>query len=326
MNGPSPKFSDADFIAAWRKLGSVTLISAALSLADSTVRKRRRECEHRYGIKLPTWNDLSTARTVIKRDEGRVDLNIDDGVVIVFSDAHYWPNVRTTAHRALLAMIRQLKPVAVICNGDAFDGGTISRYPRIGWDKNPTVIEELNAVKSALDEVESCVIGAELIWPLGNHDARYETKLAASAPEFEGVAGFHLKDHFPRWRPCWTVWVNDETCITHFYHTGIHDTHNNVLKGQCHYVSGHTHSLKVTPWTDARGHTKYGVNTGTLADALGKHNVDYQGGRHGNHRSGFAVLTYRDGQLLMPELVIKHDEDTIEFRGHILDADSGAVL
>lgn len=70
----------------------------------------------------------------------------------------------------------------------------------------------------------------------------------------------------------------------------------------------------------------YGVDTGCLADALGAHNLDYQQGRHGNHRSGFAVLTFRDGQLLMPEIAMKFDEDSFEFRGHILHADTGAVL
>jgi hypothetical protein len=146
--------------------------------------------------------------------------------------------------------------------------------------------------------------GTEFAWMLGTHDARCETKLAANAPEFEGIRGFHLKDHFPHWRPCWTFWINGSTCVTHFYHTGLHDGHNNLLKGQCHYVTGHTHSLKTTPWTNASGETIWAVNTGTLADSLGPHNVDYQQGRHGNHRSGFAVLTYRDGQLLMPELAI----------------------
>jgi hypothetical protein len=227
-------------------------------------------------------------------------------------------------------MIRQLRPVAVICNGDAFDGGTISRYPRIGWDKKPTVLEELVAVKDSLGEIEATVRGtcpgAELVWPLGNHDARYETKLAAVAPEFEGVAGFTLKDHFPGWRPCWTCWVNDNVRINHAWHTGIHDTHNNLLKGQCHQVTSHTHSLKVTPWTGSQGKTIYGVNTGTLADALGAHNTDYQHGMHGNHRSGFAVLTFRGGQLLMPELCQTWDENRVEFRGHLLDADTGAVV
>lgn len=314
--------SKEKFIEVWNRLGSPKLVSVELDMSLRRVHDQKT----RYG--LETWNDTSSRRIVKVAHEGRIDYSIDNGSVIIFSDAHYWPNERTTMHRALLAMIRQIKPVLIINNGDAFDGGTISRWPRIGWDKKPSVIEELNAVKKSLDEIESAakeVKCSDLIWNLGNHDARYETKLAASAPEYEGVQGFHLKDHFPTWLPSWITWINGETCVTHYYHTGIHATHNNILKGQCNYITGHTHSLKVTPWTNAKAETLYGVDTGCLADALGSHNVDYQQGRHGNHRSGFSVLTFRNGKLLMPELCQKFDEDSFEFRGHILDADTGKI-
>lgn len=315
------KCTDQEFKSAWEKYGSPSLVSKHLNLSLRRVYARR----DKLGLK--TWNDTSERRIVIKHDEGRIDYEIENGTIIVFSDAHFWPYVKTTMQRALTSLIRQLKPAMVVCNGDAFDGGTISRYPRIGWDKKPSVIEELMAVDQALEEIRnSAGPGTEFIWPLGNHDARYETKLAASAPEFEGVHGFHLKDHFPHWRPCWTLWVNENVCITHFYHSGIHAVHNNLLKGQCHYVTGHTHSLKVTPWTNAMGETLWGVDTGCLADALGPHNLDYQQGRHGNHRSGFAVLTFKDGQLLMPEIAMKHDENSFVFRGHVLDADTAEVL
>lgn len=319
--------TESEFIALWGRLGSPTAVARELKVDSRTVMRRRNNIVAKKGINLDTWNDTSCRRIVLKHNEGRIDMSIDNGIVIVFSDAHFWPDTQTTMHRALCTLIRQLKPSTVVCNGDAFDGGTISRFPRIGWDKKPSVIEELKAVDKYLEEIrQSAGPGTEFIWPLGNHDARYETKLAANAPEFEGVHGFHLKDHFPHWRPCWTFWINETTCITHFYHCGVHDGHNNILKGQCNYVTGHTHSLKTTFWTNAMGETLYAVNTGTLADALGPHNLDYQQGRHGNHRSGFAVLTYRDGKLLMPELALKYDEDSFEFRGHVLHADTGEIL
>jgi len=319
--------TEEEFVAMWNKLGSPTRVAKELGITERKVYERRNYIQSKTGVDLKSWNDTSSRRITLKHDEGRIDMNIENGTVIVFSDAHFFPETRTTMQRSLCTLIKQLKPAVVVCNGDAFDGGTISRFPRIGWDKKPTVIEELNAVDLYLEEIRnSAGLGTEFVWPLGNHDARYETRLAASAPEFEGVHGFHLKDHFPHWKPCWTFWINEDTCITHFYHTGIHDGHNNLLKGQCHYVTGHTHSLKTTFWTNAMGKTIYAVNTGTLNDALGSHNLDYQQGRHGNHRSGFAVLTYKDGRLLMPELVMKYDEDSFEFRGHVLHADTGEIL
>lgn len=322
----APSCTDAEFIALWNAHGSPTRIAKHLGISVKNIYIRRNRLAS-LGHDLATWNDTSERRVVLKPDEGKIDYSIRNGRVIVFSDAHYWPNQRTTMHRALLALVKQLKPELIVCNGDAFDGGQISRYPRIGWDKKPSVIDELNAVDAALEEVRAVAApGTEFVWPLGNHDARYETKLAANAPEFEGVRGFHLKDHFPHWRPCWTLWINGDTCITHYYHSGIHAIHNNLLKGQCHYVTGHTHSLKVAMWTNAMGGTRFGVDTGTLNDALGAHNLDYQQGRHGNHRSGFAVLTYREGRLLLPEIAMKYEDDSFEFRGHVLHADTGEVM
>lgn len=318
--------SDEQFIQMWKSLGSPGLMSEKTGISARNIMERRRKVERKYGVELKTWNDQSPRNIVIKHDLGQIDLAIDNGTVIVFSDAHYLPDVRSTGHRALVGMIKQLKPSHVINNGDSFDGGSISRYPRIGWDKKPTVLEELRAVDEALEEIRSVAGSAHLIWNLGNHDARYETKLAANASEFEGIQGFHLKDHFPHWRPAWTTWINGETCITHFFHSGIHAVHNNLLKAQCHYVTGHTHSLKVAMWTNAKGETLYGVDTGTIAPSLGMHNVDYQQGRHGNHRSGFAVLTYKNGELLMPEIVQVWDEDTVQFRGHLLNADTLEIV
>lgn len=298
--------------------GSIRKAAGALGVNESTIRRRL----GRQGNGGANTGKPITAPSLTRHAEGRVDLNIKNGKVIIFSDAHFEPGVRTTAFRALVSMVKQERPVAVICNGDAFDGGTISKWPRIGWDKKPTVKEELDAVQSALDEIESAANGAQLIWPLGNHDARFETYLAANAPQYEGVTGFSLKDRFPFWKPCWTCWINDETCITHFYHTGMHAVWNNLIKGQVNYVSSHRHSPEVRAYTNAKGQTLYGVDTGTLNDAFSSHNMDYQQGRHGNHRSAFAMLTYRDGKLLMPELCQKWDEDTVQFRGHLLDADT----
>ncbi len=46
-------------------------------------------------------------------------------------------------------------------------------YPTRG--KAPTVMEELKAVKDRLEDIEKIARGAKLLWPLGNHDARFET-------------------------------------------------------------------------------------------------------------------------------------------------------
>lgn len=253
------------------------------------------------------------------RANGRRHLDIENGIVLVGSDAHYWPDVISTAHRAFVKFCAEMKPRAVILNGDGFDGGTISRFPRIGWDSRPTVAQELKAVEERLTEIEEAARTKELYWPLGNHDSRYENYLASNAPEYEGVKGFHLKDHFPLWRPCWSVWINDDVVVKHRNKNGIHAPHNNTLWGGKTMITGHLHSLKVMPISDYNG-TRYGVDCGTLAQPYGPQFVDYTEDNPVSWRSGFVVLTLWKGRLLWPEPVHVIDEDRglVQFRGQVL--------
>lgn len=318
--------TEEEFIALWKKLGSPSLVAAALKIDIRNAMTRRRHIEAKRGIVLDSWNDRSPKgrKALAIKHQGKIETSIDNGTVLVFSDAHYWPGFKTTAHRALVAMAKQLRPTAIVCNGDAFDGATISRFPRPFFDEEkPSVNDELLACQERLGELEA--VSTNLIWTLGNHDLRFEARLAGNAPQYEGVSGMHLKDHFPHWKAAWSFWINGDVEIRHRYHGGLHATHNNVMKNHHTTVTGHLHALQVRPYTDGRGVQKYGVDTGTLADPDGPQFCDYLEGRNPNWRSGFVVLTFKDGNLLMPELVMKHDEDHVQFRGHVLHADTMAL-
>jgi hypothetical protein len=318
--------SEAEFIELWKTHKSARKIAILLGIGERTVHERRRSIERRLAVKLEADSPKSAGFKhlhVGHHTAQRMDLGILDGTVLVFSDAHFWPGIRTTAFRALLHFIDKLKPQAVINNGDAFDGASISRHPRIGWDKTPSVIEELKACGAALGEIEEAAKKARhnawLVWCLGNHDARFETRLAANAPQYEHVHGFSLRDHFPAWRPCWAVWNGPDTVIKHRWKGGVHATHNNTVNSGVNIITGHLHSLKVTPYDDYRGFTRYGVDTGTLADPLGPQFADYLEDGPTNWRSGFVVLTFCDGRLLWPEVVKTCGEGLVEFRGEIHD-------
>lgn len=289
------------------KYGNASTAAAAIGMPVTTLRHRIQAAKIRLGIEVRR----------LEQHPARLGCHIENGMVIVFSDAHFWGD-KTTAYRALLEAIKEFKPRIIINNGDAFDGASISRHPRIGWDNCPTVKEEITAVKEALDGIESIAGSSKLIWPLGNHDARFETFLAANSPQYEGVPGFTLKDHFPRWMPCWRTDINagedGHTIVKHKWGGGIHAVHGNSLKSGVNFVTGHLHSLKVAPYTDARG-TRYGVDTGTLADPDGPQFVGYTEDGVKNWISGFAILTYRHGVLLPPELVSVIAPGTVAFRG-----------
>jgi hypothetical protein len=128
-----PPLSDKEFIELWRTHKSATAINEACGLAVRGILARRRRMEQRYGIRLAVEDEGSAQRyshlQTAHHHPQRYDLGILNGTIIVFSDAHYWPGIRTTAHKGLLHLIRNMQPQAVVNNGDAFDGASISRFP-----------------------------------------------------------------------------------------------------------------------------------------------------------------------------------------------------
>jgi len=305
---------DEKFIELVNRLKSPTAVANHLGFIVRGVHARISRLEKK-GVRFHL-SDRRSPRYVPDSNPARLCKEIINGVVMVASDAHYFPDNITIAHKAFVKMCRELKPAVVVMNGDVFDGATISRWPRIGWDRKPTVDEELKVCKERLQEITDAAPRAAYLWPLGNHDARFETKLAAHAPEYEGIKGFHLKDHFPEWKGCWSFFVNHNTVIKHRFKGGIHATHTNALWSGRTMVTGHLHSLKVTPLSDYNG-TRYGVDTGTLADVYGEQTTDYTEDGPKNWRSGFVVLTYHKGFLLPPEMCEVTEIGPV-FRGKII--------
>ncbi len=313
---PQPKCPESEFLNLFTKYGP-TRTAQILGLSERSVYSRRAKLEAILGIEIIA--NSSPAQVInIPEHPQRANYELDSGVILVASDAHYWPGVVSTAHRAFVKAIEMMQPKIVVMNGDAFDGSSISRHPPIGWESSPSVIQELEACKERLGEIQAAAKNAKLVWTLGNHDARFETKLATVASEFREVTGVHLQDHFPEWCPAWSCWVNNDVVIKHRYKGGVHATHNNTLTAGKTMVTGHLHSLKVTPYDDYNGY-RFGVDTGTLADPYGPQFRDYTEDNPRNHRSGFAVLTFERGELRWPEIVHVVRDGVVEFRGKTWD-------
>lgn len=311
------KATDEEFIEAYKRLKSTAKVTAFFKMSRRAILNRRRRVEKRWGIKLETGQPngivAKERKQALHEYRARLQWKIEDGVVLVGSDAHYWPGYISAAHRGFLALIKKLKPSAIILNGDMLDGPSISRWPRIGWEHRPSVRQELEVVKERLDEIEALAPNTRKAWTLGNHDSRYELRLANEVPEYEGVKGLTLKEHFPAWLPAWSVWINNEVVVKHRYKGGIHATRNNTLNAGKTIITGHLHSLKVTPFSDYAG-TRFGIDCGTMADVYGPQFEGYLEDSPRDWRSGFVVLTFRDGRLCWPEIVPVLDEDHIEFR------------
>lgn len=282
-----------------------------LGVAERNIYARRRGIEKNLGTRL---NSVSKADN--PEHAARLHLDIESGVVLIASDAHYWPGPATTMHRAFVRACKEMAPRAVIMNGDVFDGARISRHSPIMWEECPTVKQELEACQERLGEIEQAAGKVEKIWTFGNHDARFESRLALAASEFANVEGMHLKDNFAMWRPCWSVFVNDEVVIKHRFKNGIHATHNSTLWSGKTIVTGHLHSAKVTPFTDYGG-TRWGVDSGTLCEHPWRQAITYLEDNPVNWRSAFVVLTFHRGELLQPELALQHAPGVVDFRGKV---------
>ena len=323
---PVAKITDEEFITLWNRCSGATEVAKIANMGVRAVLSRRRALEIRYGISLKTTNVdfirggkkgnpgiaaalAETRARVYKQD---MHATIENGVVMVASDCHYWPGIVSTAHQAFCKLAKKLKPKIVILNGDILDGARISRHSRIMWEKQPELKDEIHAVQDRCSEIERAAQGAQLYRTIGNHDARFENYLSGRVSEFEEMTGMTLLDYLPRWEAGWAVHLNANTdgwvAVRHRpVAGGIHSAYNSTLKAGVHYVHGHLHKLQVTPWADYRGR-RYGVDTGTLAEPYGPQ-FNYTEAGPVNWASGFTVLTFHNNRLLQPELcVVEHGQ------------------
>lgn len=320
----APRCSDQDFINLWNQHHSAASVAKVLGVAERRVHERRRNLERKHRIRLLAFDPRPAydQSMLITADRVEVKLKIRDGVVLVGNDAHFWPGSVPTMHRAYIHLSKKLKPFAQIWNGDFFDGPSISRFPSIGWEKSPTVRQELEVVQARSDEVMKASPNSRRIWTAGNHDMRFETRLAAHATEFANVKGMHLKDHIPGWTPAWFVTINENTPshteVRHRQKGGIHASYNNTKETGVTLVTGHDHRADVVPYDDRRGR-RYGVRTGMMADSgRDPQFAGYTEARSLNWQSAIGVLTYRDGMLLCPELALRIDDNRFEWRGEVI--------
>jgi hypothetical protein len=298
-------------VDALLKYGTVSEAARQLGLPRGTIRDRVY-----IGKRKGLYTQLEPAQY-----PGRIVVDYPNGKILVGSDAHYWPGPASTGHRAFVHFVRLLKPGIIIKNGDVMDMSKVSRHPPLGWSKLPEVRDEIEAAQERLGEIEEVAPKhARKLWPCGNHDSRFECRIASVAPELAGVAGASLQDHFPTWEPCWSVFVNDRPgglVIKHRYKGGIHATWNNVIHAQRHIATGHLHSQMVRPHTSYNG-TLYGVDTGCLADPWGEQ-FAYLEDSPRNWIAGLAVFEFKDGELLPPSLVTVIKPGVVSYHGELIE-------
>lgn len=307
------------FAETWVEQGfSPERVARALKINVRNVYARRNYLESKgYILPSHTSFDSTEGQTAYKL---RNEVTVANATIVIASDRHKWPGDGVTpAEAALLTLLPQIQPDLFIMNGDLFDGAGISRHPPLGWEKKPNVKDELDSCVEFLQSVSSALPRhTKRLYTIGNHCRRFDYKLALVASDYQGISGFRLSDHFPEWDMSWSVHVNSgitggHTVVKHKHRQGVGAGRNNAVVSGVSIVTGHTHALTCTPVEDYNGR-RWGVECGFLSH---KQHPAFEYAEDGpsNSRPGFAVLTWRAGILLPPELVGVDDSGVAWFRG-----------
>lgn len=175
----APRVSDAEFVEGFNSLGPAKL-SRHLGLTVRHVYRRRRALERR-------GHELNGPRTDPNRVRPasypwQIDLGIEDGTVLIGSDAHYWPGPPHVTHRAFVKFCKEYRPKAVILNGDVLDLPLLSRFAPTNWAElghRPKPADEIKTAKERVGEIETAAFKARKILTIGNHDERLEKFIIA---------------------------------------------------------------------------------------------------------------------------------------------------
>lgn len=301
MSG-APKLNETDFVRLCLTSKSTAEVARLSGIDIRSVQRRMDRLKDKYGDLRPKGFYAQQ----IQRYGGHVE-NVNSTKtykIAFFFDAHFWPDSyhpSSTAYNIFLNVLKEFQPDYLVNGGDSFDGYDISRHPPHGWNSGPSVQEELEANKYYLDKIEKAAPKAKKFWCWGNHDSRMDSRLSNLVPQFEGVEGFSLIDHFPNWQFCNSVVFNGILKATHKWRGGEHAAYNETIRAGISYITGHDHACYIRPYTDMRG-TRYGIKAGTLCDPDGPQ-FFYRSNNPASWQEGFILATVMD-DFFHPESVI----------------------
>ena len=318
-----PDIPDNIVADTMRALKSPLIVAKELGLSERWVYRRLARIEQTTGVIFKVETNARHKRDIYQPEYESLDLTVEDAVMVMYSDAHFWPGLDSCANRALLKLLPSIKPNYVWDLGDSLDGASISRHPPSGWTDMPKLAVELEAMLMAKRKIKAVSKGAIHAMIHSNHAARFDKYFAMNASEAKGIRGTRLRDHIEE--PVYLrVIINGHTLLIHGMRYGIHAQYNNVQMAHISTISGHLHAQQVRPRTtlskvNGGTNTIYGIDVGTLAAVDGPQ-FDYRLGTPSDWRSGFAVITFKDGILMPPEFctVVDEDKELVFFRGKVV--------
>lgn len=296
---PLPPLSDEmlrERIRQYNQMGSnAAALARSLGLSPSTIKDQIMVARKRFPELFDTAIQHSQLTPVAWTIPQMIAHDVADCCVLVGGDLHIWPGEVPLMWKAFCSVAHQLRPTAIVLNGDMIDGARVSRHGALLGARAPKIDEEIDALHDALRMLPH----AELqLWPVGNHDQRVNTYLANAASELDVYVG-RLEDRFPQWEFCYGATLCDVE-VRHRFRGGIHAGWNNALHAGISVITGHTHQLQITAVRNRNG-SHWGVEAGMLGDPRSRA-FEYHEGAPSRAHEGFVVLTFdEDGKLMPPE-------------------------
>lgn len=288
--------SDETLIETYKTLqaenGNLYSAAAILKVSPSAMHHRM----HKFRAKFPNGIDEKVLTAQGWTYPRCIKIDAPSTKWIIGSDLHVWSGEPPDIYRAFCMVAKRLKVVGIVLNGDIIDGARISRHGTPLRSKSPKISQEIETAKRWLKMLPNAEYKC---WTMGNHDIRLDNYIAANASELDDYI-VSLKEHFSDWEMAYTFELNNNTEIRHRFRSGVHAAWNNTLHSGVNILTGHTHQLSVIAQRDRRG-SRYGIETGTLADPHGPQ-FEYTEGAPSRAQMGFVVISFDEtGQMMPPE-------------------------
>jgi len=100
-------YSDQEFIELWKTHESASALAKAVGMDLRNIIRRKNNLEAKYGEPLKSKN---SKHQTIKENSVRKQLGIENGIVLVFSDAHFWPQSIQRRIKVFFGQLRSFSP------------------------------------------------------------------------------------------------------------------------------------------------------------------------------------------------------------------------
>ncbi len=223
-----------------------------------------------------------------------------DTVVGLLSDIHI-PYQHNEALTVALDFCKKQKLTHLILNGDVMDCYQISSFVRD--PKQRSFKYELDAVKAFLKVLTEKFKGVQIIYKLGNHEARYMRFMKTKAPELLDIEAFSfdmllgLKELGIRYIPDSQLIQMGNLMIIHGHEFGqqifspVNPARGYFLKAKTNVIGGHNHQISAHSENRLDGKQIVAFSTGHLADE----HPEYKPINNWSH--GFCIINHiEDGK------------------------------